>query len=148
MTGTLHLSIATPETALVDVKARMVRAMDESGSFGILPGHADFLTVLPSSLVRWRDEEDALHYCAVRSGVLTVSGGKTVAIACREAMLGDKLDVLEAEIVAARQQEEEEERCARVEQAQMHARAVRQLMRYMMHDGGDALNAVLAEHNT
>jgi F-type H+-transporting ATPase subunit epsilon len=148
MMRTLRLSIATPETALVDVAARMVRAMDESGNFGVLPGHADFLTVLPSSLVRWRDEDGTLHYCAVRSGVLTVSGGDTVAIACREAMLGDKLSVMEAEIVAAREQEEEEERCARVEQAQMHARAVRQLMRYMMHDGGDALNAVLAEHNT
>ena len=31
-----------------------VRAEDASGSFGILPGHADFLTSLAPSVVRWR----------------------------------------------------------------------------------------------
>ncbi|KHK90671.1 F0F1 ATP synthase subunit epsilon [Novosphingobium malaysiense] len=146
MTRTLHLTIATPETAVVDGAARKVRAMDESGSFGLLPGHADLLTVLPSSLVRWEDDQGAVHYCAVRSGVLTVSGGEHVAIACRKALLGDDLHALEAEIEAARASEEDAERCARVKQAQTHARAVRQLMRYLMRDGDDGLSEILAEH--
>lgn len=146
MSGTLRLTIATPETAVVDgLAVRAVRAMDESGSFGVLPGHADLLTVLPASLLRWRDEADALHFCAVRSGVLTVSGGDHVAIACREAMLGDDLHALEAEIVVARESEEEADRVARVAQAQVHARAVRQLMRYLMRSGEDGLSQVLAE---
>ncbi len=145
MIRTLHLTIATPETSVVDGMVRKVRAMDESGSFGLLPGHADMLTVLPSSLVRWEDDQGAVHYCAVRSGVLTVSGGEHVAIACRKALLGDDLHALEAEIEAARASEEDAERCARVKQAQTHARAVRQLMRYLMRDGDDGLSEILAE---
>jgi F-type H+-transporting ATPase subunit epsilon len=34
-----------------------VRAEDESGSFGILSGHADFLTALTVSVVAWRRRE-------------------------------------------------------------------------------------------
>ncbi|WP_067738484.1 F0F1 ATP synthase subunit epsilon [Novosphingobium naphthalenivorans] len=146
MTRTLRLTIATPETAVTDSMACKVRAMDESGSFGILPGHTDLLTVLPSSLVRWEDEQGTRHYCAVRGGVLTVSGGNHVAIACRRARLGDDLHALEAEIEAERASEEDAERVARVKQAQMHARAVRQLMRYLMRDGDEGLSDILAEH--
>ena len=144
MTRTLRLTIATPETEVVNGAACKVRAMDESGSFGVLPGHADLLTVLPSSLVRWEDEQGVRHYCAVRGGVLTVTGGNHVAIACRKALLGDDLHALEAEIEAARASEEEAERVARVKQAQMHARAVRQLMRYLMRDGDEGLSDILA----
>ncbi|MCJ2185611.1 F0F1 ATP synthase subunit epsilon [Novosphingobium beihaiensis] len=146
MTRTLRLTIATPESEVVDEAARKVRAMDESGSFGMLPGHTDLLTVLPSSLVRWEDEEGVRHYCAVRGGVLSVTGGTHVAIACRRALLGDDLHALEAEIEAERANEEEAERVARVKQAQSHARAVRQLMRYLMRTGDESLNAILEEH--
>lgn len=145
MSRMLHLTIATPETAVVEGAARKVRAMDESGSFGLLPGHADLLTVLPSSLVRWEDDQGAVHYCAVRSGVLTVSGGEHVAIACRKALLGDDLHALEAEIEAARTDEEDAERRARVKQTQAHAHAVRQLMRYLMRGGDEGLSDILAE---
>jgi F-type H+-transporting ATPase subunit epsilon len=56
-------------------------AEDESGGFGILTGHADLLTVLPVSVVSWRHADGKMGYCAVRRGVLTVQGGKTIAIA-------------------------------------------------------------------
>lgn len=49
-----HLLIATPQRILVnrdDIVA--LRAEDASGSFGLLPGHVDFLTVLSPSVVRW-----------------------------------------------------------------------------------------------
>lgn len=135
MSRVLRLTIATPKAAVVDARdVRAVRAMDESGSFGMLPGHADLLTVLPASVVRWRDQSDAVHYCAVRGGVLTVTGGAHVAIACRQALLGDRLEDLEAEIHASRSAEEEADKRARVAQAQLHARAVRQLMRYLVPD--------------
>ncbi|MEJ2408385.1 MAG: F0F1 ATP synthase subunit epsilon [Novosphingobium sp.] len=146
MTRTLRLTIATPESEVVDKAVCKVRAMDETGSFGMLPGHTDLLTVLPSSLVRWEDGEGVRHYCAVRGGVLSVTGGRHVAIACRRALLGDDLHVLEAEIEAERVSEEEAERVARVKQAQTHARAVRQLMRYLMRDGDEGLSDILAEH--
>ena len=129
----LHLTIATPTELLVECSTvRSLQAMDESGSFGIHPGHTDLLTVLPASVVRWRDEDDAWRYCAVRGGVLDVSEGRKVAIACRRGVLGTDLAALEAEVEQAHAAEAEAQRCARVEQTRFHALAVRQLVRYLM----------------
>ena len=128
----LHLTITTPASVLVDrTDVRSVRAEDESGGFGILLGHTDLLTVLPASVVRWRNGDGVMHYCAVRGGVLTVSGGNRVAIACRQATLDDDLAALERTVGALRAAELDAERQARVEQTRLHARAVRQLVRYL-----------------
>jgi F-type H+-transporting ATPase subunit epsilon len=132
MSGALHLTITTPAAVLVDaVDVAAVRAEDESGGFGILPGHTDFLTVLPASVVRWRNGGGAVHFCALRGGVMTVVEGRRVAIACRQGTIGDDLEKLEAEVEALRAAELDAERRARVEQMRLHARAVRQLMRYL-----------------
>jgi F-type H+-transporting ATPase subunit epsilon len=132
MSETLHLTVTTPAQILVqsnDVLA--VRAEDQSGSFGILPGHADLLTVLVPSVVRWRTTDGTARFCAVRGGVFTVASGRDVAVACREGVVGDSLDDLEAKVRAVRAQELEADRRARVEQVRLHALAVRQLVRYL-----------------
>ena len=132
----LRLTIATPAAILIDADdVRIVRAEDESGAFGVLPGHADLLTVLPPSVVRWTRDGEPTRYCALSGGVLTVSGGDRVAIACRRGTLGDDLDRLEADVAAERAAELDADRRARVEQTQLHARALRQLMRYLRGDG-------------
>src|SRR3974377_37968 len=84
MSGTLHLTVTTPAQILVesgDVVA--VRAEDQSGSFGILPGHADLLTVLVPSVLRWRTADGAARFCAVRGGVFTVAYGRAGGTAWR-----------------------------------------------------------------
>ncbi len=135
----LHLVITTPAVVLVDDDAvRSVRAEDQSGSFGILPRHADLLTVLPASVVRWRGADEAERYCAIRSGVLTVTGGTDIAIACRLGVLGDDLRTLAARVRAQRAEETDTDSRARIEQMRLHAHAVRQLMRYLRpewHEG-------------
>ena len=131
----LHLTIATPMEVLVDAPdVASLRAEDESGGFGILPGHADFLTALPASVVRWRGADGGWHFCALRAGMMTVAGGARVAIACREALLGDDLAALEADVAKLRGEEADAERRARVEQMRLHAQAVRQLMRFLRPD--------------
>ena len=141
MSGVLHLKITTPAAVLVDdPDVRAVRAEDESGSFGVLPGHTDLLTVLQATVVRWRSGGGATHYCALRGGVMTVTDGTAVAIACRQGTIGDDLASLEAEVAALRAAETEADRGARVEQMRLHARAVRQLLRYMRPR--DAANTV------
>lgn len=133
MNTALHLTIATPERTMVDATdVRAVRAADESGSFGLLPGHADLLTVLPASVVRWRDGTGETRYCAVRGGVLSMTGGQSVAIACRRAQIGTDLSALESDILATRAEEGDAERRARVAQMRLHARAIRQMMRYLV----------------
>jgi len=132
MSGTLHLTVTTPAQILVDSgDVVAVRAEDQSGSFGILPGHADLLTVLVPSVLRWRTADGTDRFCAVRGGVFTVSSRRDVAVACREGVISDSLDDLETKVSAVRAQETEADRKARVEQIRLHALAVRQLVRYL-----------------
>jgi F-type H+-transporting ATPase subunit epsilon len=136
MSEGLRLTIATPASVLVDADdVRSLRAEDESGAFGVLPGHADLLTVLPPSVVRWTRDDGTTRYCALSGGLLTVSAGNRVAIACRRGTVGDDLAKLEADVAAARAAELDVDRRAKVEQLRLHARAVRQLMRYLQPGG-------------
>jgi F-type H+-transporting ATPase subunit epsilon len=136
MSAGLRLTVATPAAVLVDAdNVRSLRAEDASGSFGVLPGHADLLTVLPPSVMRWTREGEPTRYCALSGGVLTITGGDRVAVACRRATLGDDLEQLQDAVAAQRAAELDADRRARVEQTQLHARALRQLMRYLRGDG-------------
>ncbi|MBC7144057.1 MAG: F0F1 ATP synthase subunit epsilon [Thioclava marina] len=133
MSDALHLTVSTPMEVLVkDLPVVAIRAEDASGSFGILPGHTDFLTVLPPSVLRWRESADAApRYCAIRAGLMTVTGGTKVAVACREGILGADLEALRAELRALRKDATDEDRRARVEHLRLHAQAVRQMMRFL-----------------
>ena len=106
-----------------------VRAEDESGSFGILQGHADLLTVLTPSVVAWRHADGRLGWCAVRRGVLTVRGGNEIAIATRQAQLGEDLDELEHAVIARFRAEADAERIARVAATRLHLQAIRRIVR-------------------
>jgi F-type H+-transporting ATPase subunit epsilon len=132
MNKTLHLTITTPAQILVaSDNVVAIRAEDQSGSFGVLPGHADLLTALIVSVVRWRAADGAAYFCAVRGGVFAVSGGRNVSVACREGVVGDSLDELEAKVRAVRARQLEADRKQRAEQIRVHALAVRQLVRYL-----------------
>jgi F-type H+-transporting ATPase subunit epsilon len=136
MNSGLHLIIATPAKVLADVEdVRSLRAEDDSGAFGVLPGHADLLTVLPPSVVRWTAEDGSMRYCALSGGVLRVAGGKLVAIACRRGAVANDLSALRGEIDALRLAQLDADRRARVEQTMLHARALRQFMRYLQSGG-------------
>jgi F-type H+-transporting ATPase subunit epsilon len=126
----MRLLITTATAVVVDEpNAVAVRAEDESGSFGILAGHADFLTALTVSVVSWRRTDGAWGFCAVRRGVLTVSRGTLVAIATREALVGDDLDHLEHLVLANFRSNVEAERTARTASLQLQMKAIRQIVR-------------------
>jgi F-type H+-transporting ATPase subunit epsilon len=135
MSGLLHLTIATPLRVLFDsAEVVALRAEDASGAFGILPGHAAFLTVLAPSVLRWHAADGVEQFCAVKEGVLRVSGGRDVSIACREGVIGasgTSLEALEAQVEAARAAQLDAVRRARVDETRLHAQAVRQLLRYL-----------------
>jgi len=131
----LRLIVSTPTRLLVDdPEVISVRAEDASGGFGILPGHANFVTALSPCVLRWRLEGDE-RYCAVRGGVLSVKDGRQVSVACRRGVLGSDLDKLEMDIRAAGVAQAGVESRARVEQTRLHAYAVRQLLRYLRPAG-------------
>jgi F-type H+-transporting ATPase subunit epsilon len=128
----MRLLITTPTAVITDdPDVSSVRAEDETGSFGILQGHADFLTVLSVSVVAWRRADGSQRYCAMRRGVLRVNGGNEVAIATREAITGDDLDHLEQVVVAQLRSAVETERTARTESLQLQMKAIRQIVRYL-----------------
>tara|TARA_R110000824_G_scaffold311868_1_gene499012 strand:+ start:1830 stop:2240 length:411 start_codon:yes stop_codon:yes gene_type:complete len=123
----MRLEIITPLSIVVDEDIESLRAEDESGSFGILPGHAPFLTALSISIVRWRVANKD-RFCAVRNGVMTVSGRTNVAIATREAVTGDDLTTLDAEVLRRFQSEADEERVEHVEAMRLQMHAIRQMI--------------------
>jgi F-type H+-transporting ATPase subunit epsilon len=128
----LRLMITTPAQVLVDEPDVVaVRAEDESGAFGLLPGHLDLLTALSPSVLRWRGADGRSRYCAVRGGVLSLTDGTQLRIACRDGVLGDDLEALQAKVAEAREAQRDADRRARVEQLQLQTRTVRQLVRYL-----------------
>lgn len=139
MSGALHLSVTTPlSVAVRDGAVASLRAEDASGGFGILPGHADFLTVIDAGVLRWRGATGPWRFCALRGGVLSVTGGTQVAVACREAILGDDLTALAPAIAALRAHQTDAARQARSQDTRLHGRAIRRLMHHLS-TGGDTL---------
>ncbi len=129
----LRLTIVTPLQVVLDIdEVRHVRAEDATGSFGILPGHVDFLTVLSVAVLIYRLESentdqaaDALvtgreHFVGLRGGVMFVTDGQHVQVFTREATQGDDLRILSAEVksrlsVAASQEAEAQQSFSRME---------------------------------
>ncbi len=124
----MRLRIVTPLAVVVDEEACAVRAEDGSGSFGILTGHADFLTSLAISVVSWKQDDGKQHYCAVRRGMLSVSEGTNVAVATREAIAGDDLATLDATVLGRFRADIEEERRERLESIQLQLNAIRRIV--------------------
>jgi len=125
----MRLRIVTPLEVVVDEDdVQVLRAEDQSGSFGIQPGHADFLTSLAISVVSWKTATEARRYCAVRRGVLGVQGGKEISIATREAVVGDNLATLDETVLGRFRADLESERSERVDSARLELRAIRQIV--------------------
>jgi F-type H+-transporting ATPase subunit epsilon len=136
----MRLRIITPLLVVVDEDGVLaLRAEDATGSFGILPRHADFLTRLAISVVRWERADGTRHYCAVRRGVLSVTAGRDIAIATREAVPGDNLATLDKTVLSRFRADIEVERTEHVESTRLQLNAIRQIMRHLRpggHAGG------------
>jgi F-type H+-transporting ATPase subunit epsilon len=138
----MKLSIITPLTVAIDEDDILaLRAEDASGSFGILPGHAEFLTSLAISVVDWKRADGSRHYCAIRRGMFSVTGGRTIAIATREAVPGDDLLNLHEIVLSRFRADQEAERAEHVSSTRMQLAAIRQIMRRLRPDGHDGIFA-------
>jgi F-type H+-transporting ATPase subunit epsilon len=132
----VKLRIVTPLAVVVDEEGILsLRGEDATGSFGILPGHADFLTSLAISVVTWKSGDGARRYCAVRHGVLSIIAGRDIAIATREAVPGDDFATLDKTILDRFRADIEAERTEHVESTRLHLNAIRQIMRYLRPAG-------------
>ncbi|WP_075221418.1 F0F1 ATP synthase subunit epsilon [Acuticoccus yangtzensis] len=128
----MKLTITTPTAIVVDTEAVSVRAEDETGGFGILPGHADFVTALGPSVVSWREAKGGpWRHAAVERGVFTVIGGAHVAVATRDAVVGESLATLEGDIVAAFARRADAERAERTAGLKLQMKAIRQIVAHL-----------------
>jgi F-type H+-transporting ATPase subunit epsilon len=132
----MHLVITEPTQVVVEhADVVSVRAEDASGSFGILPGHADLITALAPSVVAWRHADGRPGWCAVQRGVLSVRAGNEVAIATRQAQCGDDLAALEQAVLARSHADQDADRRARVAATKLHTAAIREIIRALRPGG-------------
>jgi len=128
----MRLSVTTPLRIVVEAEdVFSLRAEDETGSFGILPGHADFLTVLNPSVITWRSRENCEHHVAVRSGILMVRQGQFVEVVTHEAVTEDTLGELSEAVVENWRTEKALEEEAYLSASHLHLAAIHQIVRYL-----------------
>jgi len=138
----VRLTVTTPLAIVIETgDVAHLRAEDETGAFGILPGHADFLTALAISVASWRDDYGAEHHIALRGGMLEVRDGEAIAIATPEAVPGDDLHHLESEVLARFRRQLAEERAARTDAQRLYLAAIRQIVRFLRDERGPVMSA-------
>jgi F-type H+-transporting ATPase subunit epsilon len=131
----MRLMITTPTAMIADLdNIRHIRAEDDTGAFGIMPGHANFLTALTISVLSWRDVSGVEGHVAVRGGVLRVDNGDRVEVATREALVGDDLYTLETTVLRSFREDQDREDRARSTTAQLELAAIRHI-REFLHPG-------------
>jgi F-type H+-transporting ATPase subunit epsilon len=141
----VRLTIATPLAIVVEASdVAHLRAEDDTGAFGILPGHADFLTALSVSVASWRDDRGAEHYVAVRGGMLEVRDGNTIAIATPEAVAADDLHRLESDVLAKFRRQLIDEQAARTDAQRLYLAAIRQVVRFLRDERSPATAPMVA----
>ncbi len=74
MNDSFTLRIVTP-TKIYERNIKAVRLKDESGFFGIMKGHIDFLTALEPSLCYYLDERDRETFLAIDGGIARIREG-------------------------------------------------------------------------
>lgn len=128
----MRLRIVTPLDVAVDVEGVLsLRAEDATGSFGILPGHADFITSLAISVVAWDRRGAPRRWCAVRRGLLRVTAGREIAITTREAVPGDDLAALAATVLDRFRAEADAERTEHAESTRLQLAAIRRIVAHI-----------------
>ncbi len=75
--GVFRLEVVTP-SAMFSRDITHIRLRDESGFFGVMKGHEDFLTVLLPSLCYYLDSSGKEVFLAVDAGVFSVRDGVAV----------------------------------------------------------------------
>ena len=141
----MRLSVVTPLAIVIEVgDVAHLRGEDATGAFGILPGHADFLTALAVSVATWRDDRGIEHHVALRGGMLEVRDGNTIAIATPEAVVGDDLHGLETEVLAKFRRQLVQEQAARTDAQRLYLAAIRQIVRFLRDERSPAAAPMVA----
>ena len=108
MKSTFNATITPPQAIKIVENISFFRAEDKSGSFGILPRHTAFLTVLESAIAI-AEIENKEHYYAFNGGILSFKNNH-LKIMTQEFVESDDLNRLLDSIKYAFKVQEEKER--------------------------------------
>lgn len=75
MENMLNLSIVTPNGQIFNNKVTMVTLPGADGEFGVIPGHADTLSLLKTGVIELKKENGEIEYVAIDWGYTKVSEG-------------------------------------------------------------------------
>jgi F-type H+-transporting ATPase subunit epsilon len=87
----LYLEVITPERLMVGQEVDMVEAPGTAGEFGVLPGHAAFLTTLEPGEIRFT-VDGATRFAATSGGFAEVLDNK-VTMLVDTAEFGEEIDL-------------------------------------------------------
>jgi F-type H+-transporting ATPase subunit epsilon len=123
---TMRVEIRVPDGVVLQREVAALQARDATGSFGLLPGHEDFCTVLVPCVVGLRDPAGNPSYAAVDGGILLLEHGH-LTIVTQDAVTADRLEDVAADVVAMLDERRGQERVAREAFADMVASLLQQL---------------------
>jgi F-type H+-transporting ATPase subunit epsilon len=125
----MKLRVLTPAAVVLDRDVVHVTAEDATGSIGVRPGHAPFVTALVPCIVTARSAGGAETYVAVNSGVMLV-GAEGVEIAARQAVISDDLRHLEETVVAGFEKAAQGDRANRAAFEKMRVQFMRGVLEF------------------
>ncbi len=102
MTKKLQLKIITPQEILIDEPVDEVYSKSTTGGFGILPGHAPYMTDLDIGVTEYR-KEGQKNFISTIGGIIQVKDD-IITVLSDTAEPGDRIDVARAR--AARERAE------------------------------------------
>jgi F-type H+-transporting ATPase subunit epsilon len=76
----IDLEIVTPDRKVLSVRAKEVVVPGIDGYFGVLPGHAPFLTRLGIGALSYKDDQGT-HVLAAADGIVEVLGDRVTVLA-------------------------------------------------------------------
>lgn len=124
----IRLDIVTPEQKLLSEDVDSIRAPGADGSFGVLPGHTPFVTVMEPGELSFT-MRGAEHHYFVGGGFVEVAEGKVIVLAEAAERVTD-IDVDRAQLALAQAQERlktlrQDEEAAAIERARVKRAAAR-----------------------
>lgn len=126
-TPTMQLSVFLPERIALEQTVKKIVAEGESGSFGLLPRHVDYVEALVPGVMSLVGVDDEERFVAIDEGVL-VKCGSEVLVSVRDAVIGTELGTLEQTVRARFQQVDDREHAIRSALARLEADVVRRFI--------------------
>jgi len=123
----MRLKVITPTRVVLDEPVTRIVAEAPDGAFGVLPRHVDYVSQLDAGVLLFTAADGTERYLGVNEGTM-VKCGRDVFVSTREAIEGDDLATLSANVAEAFGELDEEEKIARSALARLEAGIVRRFI--------------------